>query len=142
MPGLRQSVSRVLSRAVSPPTHEQSFIYARRYRRAPAAYPDAKEAGNPTTHPYMALLPTGFTWPTRLPEPPVRSYRTLSPSPTHIAARHTSATDTFDRAQDARHDNRHASAVYFLWHFPSIYTDRELPGAVPYGARTFLSSPQ
>ena len=43
------------------------------------AYPNAQEAGNPISRPYMALLPAGFTWPIRSPGSPVRSYRTLSP---------------------------------------------------------------
>ncbi len=32
----------------------------------------------------------------------------------------------------------HLPAACFLWHFPSTSADRELPGAVPCGARTFL----
>jgi len=29
-------------------------------------------------------------------------------------------------------------AVSFLWHFPSTHVAQALPGALPYGARTFL----
>jgi len=31
-------------------------------------------------------------------------------------------------------------AVCFLWHFPSACAGRVLPGVLPYGARTFLST--
>jgi len=34
-----------------------------------------------------------------------------------------------------------ASAVYFLWRFPSARAAQVLPGTLPYGARTFLPSP-
>ena len=34
-----------------------------------------------------------------------------------------------------------SSAVYFLWHFPWVYTPQVLPGTLPYGARTFLRFP-
>src|SRR6185503_12116177 len=33
-------------------------------------------------------------------------------------------------------------AVYFLCHFPSGCPDRALPGALPFGVRTFLSPPR
>ena len=35
-------------------------------------------------------------------------------------------------------ENARIAAVYFLCHFPSGHPDRELPGALPYGVRTFL----
>ncbi len=46
----------------------------------------------------------------------VRSYRTISPLP----------------------KCRGIQAVYFLRHFPSVYTAQALTGTLPYGARTFL----
>ena len=44
---------------------------------------------------------------------PVRSYRTISPLPAKAGG-------------------------MFLWHFPSAYAARGLPGTLPYGVRTFL----
>ena len=37
-----------------------------------------------------------------------------------------------------RHPKALRRAVYFLCHFPSGHPDRELPGALPSGVRTFL----
>jgi hypothetical protein len=58
-------------------------------------------------HSYSILLPVGFTMPVLLPAPrcaftaPFRPYRAK------------------------------ATAVYFLWHYPSSYPGRALPGTVP-----------
>ncbi len=57
---------------------------------------------------------------TRLTASAVRSYRTFSPLPLDSAFR------------------PRLGAVYFLCHYPSSYPDRALPGALPYGVRTFL----
>ena len=51
----------------------------------------------------------------------VRSYRTLSPLPDPLAG---------------------PSAVCSLLHWPSAHAAQELPGTLPYGARTFLDTPE
>ena len=54
-------------------------IYLR--RQLPAASSNRPEGQAVRTEPSLCLvlLPVGFTWPARLHEPPVRSYRTISP---------------------------------------------------------------
>ena len=54
-------------------------IYLR--RQLPAASSNRPEGQTVRTEPSLCLvlLPVGFTWPARLHEPPVRSYRTISP---------------------------------------------------------------
>ena len=46
----------------------------------PAVYPAFKRDGPPLM-PYLTLLRVGFAWLRMSPSAPVRSYRTLSPSP-------------------------------------------------------------
>ena len=76
----RRSVSRVLSRAVSPRPldgHSSRPVVTDGLRQPTRTL----RAGNPQARPCLALLPAGFTSAPRLPGPPVRSYRTVSPSP-------------------------------------------------------------
>ena len=71
-------------------------------------------ADRPDNATLFGLAPRGV-WPaTRVAASAVRSYRTISPLP------------------------RCPGAVYFLCHFPSSYPARALPGALPFGVRTFL----
>ena len=89
-------------------------------RPAPhAAYPGILTR-RATTLPYLALLRVGFAVPRRLPGRAVGSYPTVSPLPT------------------ARVKRAATWAVYSLWHFPSAFAARALPGTLPSGARTFL----
>jgi hypothetical protein len=69
--------------------------------------------GPSLTPPYLALLRAGFCLPPVLPRA-----RCALTAPFHP----------------------YLSAVYFLCHCPSGRPDRELPGALPYGVRTFLPS--
>lgn len=71
----------------------------------------------PHTAGILALLPVGFTWPRVSPPAPVRSYRTLSPSPAYPVG---------------------SRAVYFLLHFPADRSGLPLATTVPCGVRTFL----
>ena len=66
--------------------------------------------------PYLVLLRAGFAVPPSVATGAVRSYRTISPLPPPCGG----------------------LAVYFLLHFPWAHAPQALPGAVPYGARTFL----
>jgi len=68
----------------------------------------------------FGLAPCGVLPATDLTAGAVRSYRTFSPLPRLRALR------------------RFGVAVYFLCHCPSGHPDRALPGALPYGVRTFL----
>jgi len=68
----------------------------------------------------FGLAPCGVLPATDLTAGAVRSYRTFSPLPRLRALR------------------RVGVAVYFLCHYPSGHPDRALPGALPYGVRTFL----
>ena len=84
----------------------------------PLRHPDAaNDAGMPHA-PLFGLAPCGVLPATRVATGAVRSYRTFSP----LLARGCPRT----------------SAVYFLCHFPSGCPDRALPGALPFGVRTFL----
>jgi hypothetical protein len=69
--------------------------------------------------PYLALLRAGFCLPPMLP--PARC----------------ALTAPFHHCLPAR--SSRTSAVCFLCHFPSGHPDRALPGALPFGVRTFLS---
>jgi len=62
-------------------------------------------------NPYLWGLPSQVL----LPDPAVRSYRTLSPFP-----------------------SQKGLEVYSLLHFPWARTPQALPGTLSYGARTFL----
>ena len=73
--------------------------------------PDSKEPG-PRTPFLFGLAPCGVCPARCIAAAAVRSYRTFSPLP--------------------------MQAVYFLWHFPEAHAFQVLPGALPYGARTFL----
>jgi len=68
--------------------------------------------------PLFGLAPSGVCRAVPVTRPAVRSYRTVSPLPAV-----TGVT---------------ASAVYSLLHFPWALAPQALPGALPYGARTFL----
>jgi len=65
----------------------------------------------------LALLRVGFSLPIPLPGFAVRSYRTFSTLPRDLAV---------------------PTAVCFLCHFPSGCPDRDFPGTLPAGVRTFL----
>ncbi len=71
--------------------------------------------------PYLVLLRAGFAMPFLLPGP-----RCALTAPFHPYQRPDFRPDT--------------SAVYFLLHFPWVHTPQALPGALPYGARTFLTT--
>ena len=85
------------------------------------------QTGRPQALLYLVLLRMGFTWPPTLPQTPVRSYRTLSPLP---------GPEGPPTPKHGTHES--ALAVYSLLHLPSGHPDRELPGILPCGARTFL----
>ena len=84
--------------------------------------------GRPDNASLFGLAPCGVLPATNVAVGAVRSYRTFSPLP-------------FDSPHQPF--GRHGSlrAVYFLCHFPSGHPDRALPGALPYGVRTFLPAP-
>ena len=65
----------------------------------------------------FGLAPGGVYPATRVAAGAVRSYRTFSPLPCPVSR---------------------TLAVCFLWHFPSARAAQELPGTLPFGARTFL----
>ena len=77
----------------------------------------------------FGLAPCGVLPAICLATDAVRSYRTFSPllAPPFLAS--------------ARQALRPPLAVYFLCHCPSSCPDRELPGALPCGVRTFLPPP-
>jgi len=91
-------------------------IWARRCRRAHAAYPGP--LGGPPG-PCSALLLVGFGDPPRLPAALVVSYTTVSPLPVPPAR---------------------PSAVCSLFHFPAGRPAWVLPSTVPCGVRTFLDT--
>ena len=72
--------------------------------------------------PYSVLLQVGFTLPTSLPMP-----RCALTAPFH---------PYFGTFIGQSHQNY--EAVYFLWHFPSVYLPRRYLAPSPFGARTFL----
>jgi hypothetical protein len=80
-----------------------------------AAYPGAW-AGSPNNAPLHGLAPDGVFPAAVVTACAVGSYPTVSPLP----------------------DRQSGRAVSFLWHFPRGYPHRELPGVLPFGARTFL----
>src|SRR5688572_11698943 len=80
----------------------------------------AARTGRPITPPYLALLRAGFCLPPALP--PARCALT---APFHPYL------STHPRGASRR-------AVYFLCHCPSGHPARALPGALPFGVRTFL----
>ncbi len=97
------------------------------------------------TPPYLALLRAGFCLPPVLPRarcaltapfhpyPPSPSgLRWASPSTRHRRSACSRSLPTV--APKARR-----WAVCFLCHYPSGHPDRALPGALPFGVRTFLS---
>ena len=75
---------------------------------------------------YAVLLRTGFGEPALSPTLLVGSYPTVSPLP--AAARSTEV------------DRHRPLAVFSLFHFPWTHAPRGLPGVLPYGVRTFLTS--
>ena len=76
--------------------------------------------GHRTKDSYLALLRVGFTLPSHITAPAVRSYRTFSPSPGSLS------------------QESYGRAVCFLWHFPSGHPAWPLASTLPAGARTFL----
>jgi hypothetical protein len=76
-------------------------------------------AGRAAQAPCSTLLRVGFTEPTGLPRPLVRSYRTVSPLPVPNSA-------------------VGPSAVCSLWHCPAGRPDWPLTSTLPYGVPTFL----
>ena len=74
----------------------------------------------------FGLAPCGVLPATDVTAGAVRSYRTFSPLP-------------FD--SPASREAGSLRAVYFLCHCPSSCPARALPGALPFGVRTFLSPP-
>jgi hypothetical protein len=76
--------------------------------------------GRPRTLPYLVLLRAGFCLP-----PTLRPARCALTAPFH----------PYPPPREAR-----SRAVYFLCHCPSGHPDRALPGALPFGVRTFLPS--
>jgi hypothetical protein len=78
--------------------------------------------GSPGNASLFGLAPCGVLPATRVTTSAVRSYRTFSPLPTFAPS-------------------VLRWAVYFLCHYPSGHPDRALPGALPYGVRTFLPPP-
>jgi hypothetical protein len=68
--------------------------------------------------------------------PPPSGLRRSKPRGLPAAPRRTDPRACHDEAPKAR-----SRAVCFLCHFPSGCPDRVLPGALPCGVRTFLSSP-
>jgi hypothetical protein len=83
-----------------------------------------------------ALLPHLFTL-TRL-RPPLFELRASARQAPRPTAGEGGACLAVARGAKRRGRRR---AVYFLCHFPSSYPDRELPGALPSGVRTFLPPP-
>lgn len=96
----------------------QSFLSAWRHRQAPATYPGTTRAA--LSFPYLVLLRVGFTVP-----------RGVSPARGALLPHHFTLTT---------HIRRCRSAVCFLLHWPSAHAAQELPGTLPYGARTFLDA--
>ena len=96
----------------------QSFLSARRRRLAPATYPGTTRAA--LSFPYLVLLRVGFTVP-RDVDPACGA---LLPHPFTLTT----------------HIRRCRSAVCSLLHWPSAHAAQELPGTLPYGARTFLDA--
>ena len=96
----------------------QSFLSARRRRLAPATYPGTTRAA--LSFPYLVLLRVGFTVPYDVS--PVRG--ALLPHPFTLTT----------------HIRGCRSAVCSLLHWPSAHAAQELPGTLPYGARTFLDA--
>jgi hypothetical protein len=93
--------------------HSSSPAIAHRVQR-PTRWPGA---GRPHNATLFGLAPCGVLPAIRVATDAVRSYRTFSPLPFDSRLR----------------------AVYFLCHCPSSYPARALPGALPFGVRTFLS---
>ena len=79
------------------------------------------QTGRPIAPPYLALLHAGFCLPPTLP--PARCALT---APFHPYLRHGACAASL-------------RAVCFLCHCPSGCPARALPGALPFGVRTFLS---
>jgi len=77
----------------------------------------AARCGSKPHVPLFGLAPGGVYHAIDVATDAVRSYRTISPLPTQ---------------------RKRGLAVYFLWHFPWTRAPQELPGTLPYGARTFL----
>ena len=105
--------------------------------------PTREQDGPPSPH--LALHPMGFTWPTLLPGPPVVSYTTVSTLPgTSVPPDFSSPVSLIQEVGLESSRKRPTSfevgllTVCFLLCFPPRHRDRELPGIVPYGARTFL----
>jgi len=96
----------------------QSFLSARRRRLAPATYPGTTRAA--LSFPYLVLLRVGFTVP-----------RDVSPACGALLPHPFTLTT---------HIRRCRSAVCSLLHWPSAHAAQELPGTLPYGARTFLDA--
>jgi len=85
-------ISRVLLRRLGskpPHLHQRSSIWDWHCCPPHAAYPGLKRAG-PARRPCLALLRVGVAWPRPLLRAPVRSYRTVSPSPMLPPAMHFS----------------------------------------------------
>ena len=96
--------------------HSSSLIIADEIKRPTRRY----RADHPHAPPYLVLLRAGFSLPS-----PLQKTRCALTTPFHPYHRHVSK-------------KRCQQAVYFLCHFPSGHPDRVLPGALPYGVRTFL----
>src|SRR5262245_41923105 len=88
--------------------------------------------------PYLVLLHAGFCLPPALP--PARCALTAPfhpyPSTRHFVARSGQAPQR--GLPRASREAASREAVCFLCHFPSGCPARALPGALPYGVRTFL----
>ena len=96
----------------------QSFIWDSSHREPLATYPNPARVT--LSDFYLVLLQAGFTLPSALPR-----MRCALAAPFHPYLH-------------IRKKFRISSAVYFLWHFPSVHTAQALPGTLPCGARTFL----
>jgi len=100
--------------------------------------------GSPGNASLFGLAPCGVLPATRVTTSAVRSYRTFSPlpfdSPLRGSLRAGPPAARYVRLGLPRASPRGASrkAVYFLCHYPSSHPDRALPGALPFGVRTFL----
>ena len=105
--------------------------------------PTREQDGPPSPH--LALHPMGYTWPTLSPEPPVVSYTTVSTLPETDASPSFPSPVSLKQRVGLNSSRKRPTSfevglltVCFLLCFPPRRRDRELPGIVPYGARTFL----
>ena len=87
-------------------------------------------ADHPQTPPYWVLLRAGFSLPLVL-----RRARCALTAPFQPYSPPRGLPEGLPRRSTLRAPRR---AVCFLCHFPSGHPDRGLPGALPYGVRTFL----